>query len=321
MPASIQPLFRFLQALELELHTKPQRGRPLRYSNSAMLLFFIAMALKRIHAFKTMADYAKQHYARFGFSHPPSRKTLRRRFLALPTLIQSFMPALAQEAHSLDERFGFRIAFVDKSLFRANGGLWHKRHRKTGEVPHRSIDTDASWGKSAYHGWRFGYGLHVVCNGLRFPVAARATTASAKEYHVLLELLCALAQRCLLVVADAGYRSIRVLEKVWKQLKIFVLLPAPFKSTSPAKTWYNELLGRRATRWIYARRKPSIEPVFSVVKQLFVLQGNTPLPYRGLSKVSAYLLLVVFSVQVLMIYNSIHQHPLQATKPFRLALD
>lgn len=321
MSDSIQPLFRFLQTVEAQRQSKPTRGRPLVYSNAAMLLFFITMALKRIHAFKAMTDYANHHYARFGFERPPSRKTLRRRFLALPTLIQAFMPVLAAEAHGLDERFGFRIAFVDKSLFRAHGGLWHKQHIKSGQVPHPSIDTDASWGKSAYHGWRFGYGLHLVCNRLRFPVMAWATTASVKEYHVLMALLSSLAQRCLLVVADAGYRSIRVLGQVWKQLKIFVLLPSPFKSISPAKQWYNALFEGTQARWLYAKRKPSIEPVFSLVKELYALKGEASLPYRGLSRVQAYLLLTAFSVQVLMIYNSIHRHPLQATKPFRLALD
>lgn len=321
MSESIQPLFRFLQTIEAQTQSKPTRGRPLRYSHTAMLLFFITMALKGIHAFKTMTDYAEQHYARFGFEQAPSRKTLRRRFLALPTVIQIFMPRLAAEAHALDERFDFRIAFVDKSLFRACGGIWHKRDMKTGRVPHVSIDTDASWGRSAYHGWRFGYGLHLLCNSQRFPVMASVTTASTKEYHVLAWLLSPLAKECLLVVADAGYRSIRVLKDVWKQLRIFVLLPCRFKTLSVSKRWYNTLFDRTRAQWLYARRKPSIEPVFSLVKQLYALTGEAPLPYRGLARVQAYLLLSAFSVQVLMLYNSIHRHPLQATKPFRLALD
>jgi len=56
------------------------------------------------------------HYRRFDFPSPPSRKTLRRRFLALPTFLQSFMPELASEAGDLDERFSFRTVFADKGL-------------------------------------------------------------------------------------------------------------------------------------------------------------------------------------------------------------
>lgn len=286
-----------------------------------MLLFFITMALKRIHAFKTMADYAKVHYRRFGFQAPPSRKTLRRRFLALPAFLQRFMPSLAQEAILLDERFLFRTAFADKSIFRALGGLWHKKHKSQGVVPHASIDTEASWGKSPYHGWRFGYGLHVVANRFRFPVMATVTTASAKDYHQLLTLLSPLAAACLLVVVDAGYRSIAVIMRVWKQLRIFVLLRSGFAEKSANKAWYNRMIASVWAAFVYRWRKPSIEPVFSIIKELFALEREHQLPYRGLVKVEAYLLLATVSLQVLMVFNSIHQHPLQATKPFRLALD
>ena len=321
MPESIQPLYQWLQDCAHRQHGKPKRGRPLVHGHIPMLLFFITMALKRIHAFKAMADYAKVHYRRFGFSSPPSRKTLRRRFLALPAFLQRFMPGLAQEALTLDQRFSFRTAFADKSIFRALGGLWHKKHKQQGVVPHPSIDTEASWGKSPYHGWRFGYGLHVVANRFRFPVMASVTTASAKDYHQLLALLSPLAAACLLVVVDAGYRSIAVIMKVWKQLRIFVLLRSGFAQESANKAWYNRMLAPKWAALVYRWRKPSIEPVFSLIKELFALEGERQLPYRGLAKVEAYLLLATVSLQVLMVFNSIHQHPLQATKPFRLALD
>ena len=286
-----------------------------------MLLFFITMALKRIQAFKAMAAYAQVHYRRFGFVSPPSRKTLRRRFLALPAFLQRFMPELASQAGCLDQRFWFRTAFADKSIFRALGGIWHKKHRQQGLVPHRSIDTEASWGKSPYHGWRFGYGLHVVANRFRFPVMASVTTASAKDYHQLLRLLSPVAQACMLVIADAGYRSIRAIIQVWNALRIFVLTHAPFKGESANKRWYNKLAGHVCAGVLYRRRKPSIEPVFALIKELFALKGEEQLPYKGLAKVEAYLLLATVTLQVMMIFNSIHQHPLQATKPFRFALD
>ena len=321
MPESIQPLYRWLQECAHRQDGKPKRGRPLVHGHIPMLLFFITMALKRIHAFKAMADYAKVHYRRFGFQSPPSRKTLRRRFLALPSFLQRFMPGLAQEAVTLDVCFSFRTAFADKSIFRALGGLWHKKHRQQGVVPHASIDTEASWGKSPYHGWRFGYGLHVVANRFRFPVMATVTTASAKDYHQLLRLLSPLAAACLLVVVDAGYRSIAVIMKVWKQLRIFVLLRAGFADQSANKTWYNQMIDHVCAALVYQWRKPSIEPVFAIIKELFELDGEHQLPYRGLAKVESYLLLATVSLQVMMVFNSIHQHRLQVTKPFRLALD
>ena len=195
------------------------------------------------------------------------------------------MPIVAHEAAVLDERFYFRIACIDKSVFRANGGIWHKKHRKQGIVPHPSIDTDASWAKSAYHGWRFGYGLHLVANVHRFPVMACVRTAANKDYHQLLHLLTPLMQQCRLVIADAGYRSIQMLMKAWKALQIFILLQTPFITQSKNKSWYNRQIARQCAGLLYRKRGPSIELVFAIIKELFKLKEETQLSYKGLAKV------------------------------------
>lgn len=75
------------------------------------------------------------------------------------------MPAIAQQCQQRHHpTFGYACSFADKSVFRALGGLWHKKHMLLKVVPHTSIDTEASWAKSEYHGWRFGF-----CNRYRFP--------------------------------------------------------------------------------------------------------------------------------------------------------
>jgi hypothetical protein len=45
---------------------------------------------------------------------------------------------------------------------RARGGVWHKKDRDAGVVPHTSIDTEAHWTKSGWHGWVYGWKLHLV---------------------------------------------------------------------------------------------------------------------------------------------------------------
>jgi hypothetical protein len=61
--------------------------------------------------------------------------------------------------------------------------------------------------------------------------------------------------------------------------------------------------------------------------ELFDLKGEQKLPYKGFVKVEAYLItpvsgvVLTVSLEVLMIFNSIHQHPWQATRPFRFILD
>jgi hypothetical protein len=170
-----------------------KRGKPYYYPWPSMLLLFMVMLVKGIHSYKGMAAYAKLHYGSFGWSSAPSRKTISRRFQALLAVVYQLMPLVAQAACQVNgQLFSYRWAFIDKSVFRAKGGIWHRMHPLAGLVPHSSIDTDACWGKSAYHGWRFGYGLHLLFNQHRFPLACTVTTAATKDTPNSLPCLCTL---------------------------------------------------------------------------------------------------------------------------------
>lgn len=46
-----------------------------------------------------------------------------------------------------------RAVAIDSTVLRARGGVWHKRHKEAGVVPHLSIDTEAGWAYSGWHGW------------------------------------------------------------------------------------------------------------------------------------------------------------------------
>lgn len=50
-------------------------------------------------------------------------------------------------------------------------------------MPHSSIDTEAHWSKSGYHGWWYGWKLHFAGAVTHFwlPVAAELTVANT--YH------------------------------------------------------------------------------------------------------------------------------------------
>jgi hypothetical protein len=45
---------------------------------------------------------------------------------------------------------------LDGTVLRAKGGVWHKKDREAGVVPHTAIDTEADWTKSGWHGWVYG---------------------------------------------------------------------------------------------------------------------------------------------------------------------
>ena len=122
------------------------------------------MFLFRIFHFKTMKKYADHHYAKFEFSKSPCYKTIRRRFKETATFCVKIMPSIAIHCSKKCCRnlFNIKYLFADKSVFRAKGGIWHRKHMKEVIIPHSSIDTDTSWATSPYHKWRFGYGLLVL---------------------------------------------------------------------------------------------------------------------------------------------------------------
>jgi Transposase DDE domain len=72
-----------------------------------------------------------------------------------------------------------RAAAIDSTVLRAKGRLWHKMDRAAGVVPHTAIATEAGWTKSSWHGWVYGWKLHVVCTvgWVWLPLAADHTTA------------------------------------------------------------------------------------------------------------------------------------------------
>jgi len=311
-------LYEFLQSL----YPAParRRGKPSTYNCPSLVLFFMVMFLKGIHSFKAMARYAHQHYAWFGWQSPPSRQTLSRRMEALPSVVYRLMPLVARAAQQAGQQsvFSFRWAFIDKSVFRSKGGLWHRKHRLLGIVPHASIDTDASWAKSAYHGWRFGYGLHLVSNEARFPLACTVTTAAQKDTTQLVPLLVHFVEYLGVVVADAGYVALHLLEQLQRCWKVFVLLPKPFTGSSLTdfQQEYNQIMLTPQARWLYRQRKPSIEPVFALIKELFQLSGEHQLPFRGLRKVKPYLMMTALTVQLMMVYNHRHRMELATTQLF-----
>ena len=302
---------------------QPKRGKPQTYSSMSFVLFFMLMLLKRIHAFAAMHRWAKANYALLGWQRAPDRKTIRRRFLALPALIQQLMPSIAQQCQQLHHStFGYACSFADKSVFRALGGLWHKKQMLLKIVPHPSIDTEASWAKSDYHGWRFGYGLHLICNRNRFPLMATVTTASTKDYTLLETLIAPLQHRLGVVMADSGYFAQHFLQAIYEQFSVLVTTPCLVKVNqrlSAFQQYYNDMAGSVIGLLTYRRRKPSIEPAFAHIKELTQLTGTNQLPYKGLDRVSAYLLVASCTVQLIMYDNFSHQTELGSMEAFKAA--
>jgi len=84
--------------------------------------------------------------------------------------------------------------------------VWHKKDREAGIVPHSSIDTEAGWTKSGWHGWK----LHLVTTvgSAWMPLSARLTPANVSDNRVALSLVEQLPEEARFVLGDApGVRA------------------------------------------------------------------------------------------------------------------
>jgi len=319
----LKRLYDFLSVFEkgyVELYEKhPKGGASNTYTHSSFLLFFIAMFIKRIFAFKAMKKYVAIHYAGYFFPKAPCRKTIRLRLHKMPAFIMYLMPRVAKYAfrNFCRNLFNIKWLFSDKSVFRAKGGIWHKKHKDQGVVPHPSIDTDASWATSPYHKWRFGYGLLIFTNENRFPVACLADTASFNEPKKAIEILAPFKGWLGILVGDAAYNVWDIVRKMWQDFDVLLLTKwKKLIAKTEFENNYKSLVKSAQAYFLYGRRKPSVEPCFSLIKELFDLKGESQLPYKGINHVCAFLCVTAISIQLLMIFNYHHQHDLRSFEHF-----
>jgi hypothetical protein len=302
----IMNLFNNIYGLYIESHKK--QGRPYTYSQISMLYFFVSMMLKGINTFKGMAEYIAIHYKEYSFNSPPSRKTISRRFKALGTFLEFFIPFISENIKTLDYRFyAQEVAYIDKSNFWTGGGLWHSKQKKEGVFPPVQFDKEATWTFSKFQQWVFGYGLHLIVNRNKLPLAVTVETASIKETSQIAKLLQSLLITPLLLVADNGYRDIKYIEDTFNNFDCFLLIPKPYKTHSLIKDNYSDIVKTKVAKFVNSRRKFTIEPVFSLIKQLFNLKKKSKLPYDNLIKNRSFIMITVFTIQFLMIFNSIYQ--------------
>ena len=75
-----------------------------------------------------------------------------------------------------------RAVALDSTTLQAKGGVWHKKDKKAGRYPIH-LSTEAEWTKSGWHGWVYGWKLHLaicVCE-VWIPLAARLTPANTAD--------------------------------------------------------------------------------------------------------------------------------------------
>ena len=288
------------------------------YSDHSFLLFLMLMQFRQIKAFKAQHAWLRAHpewLEQVVWEKAPDRTTLSRRSKQLAAVIQAFVAFLGQAVDDLDERFGNHDLVEDKSLFKAAGPVWHQSDRKENRIPNglRNLDQDATWSKSGYHGWVYGYGLHITCTSAAFPKLVQVATAAVSDASVLdmkAETILNHMQPDTLTADDGYTKAMRI--RNWAKRGVCLITPAIRWVKGRYAEAYHQFLLQPSVKQHLRDRKTSVEPLFDLIaKVIGATDNHKQLPVKGLVNVQTCLALGTLTVQIAMIMNSIWGLPLR----------
>jgi hypothetical protein len=200
------------------------RGRPIFYSEKLFMKALVIMILRRLHKVGELLAVLEEPTPEMRMVRQllteqgrfPTRRTFQRRLKALPERLPEQIGCLGRylvEVLKPWESRGRAVA-VDSTILQAKGGVWHKKDREAGVVPHTSIDTEAGWTKSGWHGWVYGWKLHLaicVCE-VWIPLCCRLTPANTADNEVAPYLIEQLPDEARFVLGDIHYNAPNVRE-------------------------------------------------------------------------------------------------------------
>lgn len=170
------------------------RGRPPVYPDRLFLTVLVIMRVRRLHKvhefLAVLAEPTPERHRLRGLRTDiqgrfPRRRPWERRLAAIPDTLPAQIGCLGRHLVALLQPWTdcARAAALDSTVLRALGGVWHKKDREAGGVPHTSIDTEAHWTKSGWHGGVYGWTLHLGGPAARvwLPLAAALTPANAAD--------------------------------------------------------------------------------------------------------------------------------------------
>ena len=297
----------------------PKPGHPFDFKDKFFLIFLLLMQMRHITGSTAQHRWLKNHpEARkyLIFKRLPHRTTILRRYKALYDTLENFIAFVGSFAQDLEPDFRSKELFEDKSLFKGRGPVWHQKDRQAGHIPDklRNLDQDASWSKSAYHGFVYGYGLHVTCTENGFPRLVKVETASVsksqilddKEAHIFKDL------DPYSVVADNAYtKAMRI--RRWAKDGVALITPALKWVNGRYAENYHNFIQNTENQDLMRLRRTTIEPIFDLIAKIIDATDNhKQIAYKHLKNVRTYLTLAVFTLQLAMIMNSVWGLPIRA---------
>jgi len=191
------------------------RGRPPVYSDRLIVKALVIMVVKhlpRVHTLLAVLAEPEMAPLRACLTEQgtiPSRRTWERRLDDLPATLPTLIRLVGHALLGMVDVWptGGAAVAIDSTVLKARGGVWHQKDRRTGTVPHSSIDIDANWTKSGWHGWVYGWKLHLVTtvSDVWLPLAADLTPANTADNVQARTLLTDLPPVVHAVLGDCHY--------------------------------------------------------------------------------------------------------------------
>ena len=192
---------------------------------------------------------------------------------------------------------------------RARGGVWHKQDREKGVVPHSSIDTEAHWTKSGWHGWVYGWKLHLVTTvaAVWIPLAATLTPANRADNDEAPTLIERLPAEVRFVLGEVQYADPDLHARCAADGRILVTSkPGPYPHTDD---------GVEVRRLFHELRSRALENFNGQFKAVF--GGLGQVPTRGLVATQRFALGAVFVYQLALLQRyQTHADLRVGLKPF-----
>jgi len=284
---------------------KRGRGRTKFYDDRLFLKALIIMIVRNLHKVHELLSVLEQPTQEMKELRSllnqdgrfPSRRTWERRLKAIPDGLPAQIACLGRYLVHLFAPWNHigRAAAIDSTLLRANGGVWHKKHREQGIIPHTSIDTEAHWKKSEHHGWVYGWKLHLVCTvaSVWIPLAAYLTPANEDDGKVAPKLLPVLPEDARFILGDRHYNRDDVRKHCVYPWRILV--------TTKYGKYPHKDNGVEVRRIFHLLRHRAIENFNEQFKGIFDIHGQVPT--KGLINTRRFALGAIFVYQIALLYR------------------
>ncbi len=283
---------------------KRGRGRPVFYTDRLFLKAVVIMIVRHLHKVHELLSVLAEPTAEMQAVRSllveqgryPSRRTFERRLKRLPQSLPGQIAALGHHLVALLQPWVHcgRAAALDSTALRARGAVWHKKHKEAGVVPHTAIDTEAGWTKSGWHGWVYGWKLHLATAvaAVWIPLAARLTPANEADNEVAPQLIADLPEEVRFVLGDLHYNAPNVRE---------ACAPERILVTTQRGAYPHTDEGVEVRRIFHKLRSVAIENFNEHFKAIFDVHGQVPT--KGLINTQRFVLGAVFVYQLALLYR------------------